>query len=61
MWRRLTYDIVGNMKNFTGIRLQIDRFANAAPIPVAAPFAFAGILTTQAPLYTSTLQHLYSD
>jgi hypothetical protein len=55
------YDIVGNMKNFSGIRLQIDRIANAALIPVSAPFAVAGILTTQVPLYTSTLQHLYSE
>ncbi len=55
------YEFIGNMKNLSGIRLQIDRFANVALIPVAAPFALAGILTTQVPLYTSSLQHLYSE
>jgi hypothetical protein len=55
------FDIVGNMKNFSGSRLQIDRIANAALIPMAAPFAIAGILTTQVPLYTTTMQHLFNE
>jgi hypothetical protein len=49
------------MKNFSGYRLQIDRVANAALIPMAAPFAIAGILTTQVPLYTTTMQHLFNE
>ena len=46
------YDVIGNGRVFTGFRLRVDQFANAALIPVAAPFAASALLMTQRGLYT---------
>jgi hypothetical protein len=45
------------VKNFSGLRSHIDRIANFALIPVAAPFAVAAILTTQPSFYTVSMQY----
>jgi filamentous hemagglutinin len=55
------YDIIGNMKNLSGVRLQFDRFANAALIPLAAPFAVAGMLATQTSMYALAMQYLHTE
>jgi hypothetical protein len=50
-FRNLTgsYDIDGNSKYFTGLRLQFDKFMNFANLLPAAPFAAAAYLESQLP------------
>lgn len=46
------YDPRGNGRVFTGFRQRVDQFANAALIPVAAPFAVSALIMTQRAFYT---------
>jgi len=55
------FEIAGNVRVLTGIRRHIDQIANFALIPVAAPFALAGILATQPPLLVVNWQHNYGE
>jgi RHS repeat-associated protein len=56
-----SYDVLGNSRYLTGIEKLIDEFANAALIPVAAPFSAAALLGTQPALYLTTLENIYGD
>jgi len=54
-----SYDSLGNSKYLTGFRKYVDQFANAALIPVAAPFSVAALIGTQPSVYLTTLEYTY--
>jgi hypothetical protein len=56
-----SYDTLGNSRYFTGFRKFVDQVANAALIPVAAPFSIAALLGTQAFAYTTAQMYLHGD
>ena len=56
-----SYDVLGNSNYVTGFRKYIDQFANAALIPVAAPFSVAALIGTQPSVYLTTLEYTYGD
>jgi len=56
-----SYDVLGNSRYFTGMRKYVDQFANAALIPVAAPFSMATLIGTQPFVYLTAQEYLFGD